>query len=220
MLPEVTVAGVYVGTPTRLPDGRRSGIIKHAQALPLWLSATGLAGDKVADPRFHGGPEMAVHHYPAEHFARWASAFPDIAKALVPGSIGENISTWGLTEDNIHIGDVFAWGDAEIEVNQARMPCVKIDSRYSVEGLAAAIMEAGLCGWYCRVRKTGMVAVGQPLRHLHRPANSISLAAFWAVQNAHRPTEAELLSVIEAPALAEKWRKKFTQRLNWLRKNT
>lgn len=219
LLPLTPLLGVYVGRPAKLPDGRRSSIVKQRVQGPLQLTLTGLDGDKVADARIHGGAEMALHHFPAEHFAGWAQQWSEIAAALVPGSIGENISALGLTEDNVHIGDVFRWGEAEIEVNQPRMPCIKINSRYAVQGLAEAIMQAGRCGWYLRVLRAGEVRADQPLQHLERPAGSISLATFWEVQNAHRPGIERLQQVAEAPALADKWRRRFRQRIQWLQRN-
>jgi len=218
-LPLTPLLGVYVGRPSRLPDGRRSAIIKQRVESPLQLTLTGLQGDKVADARIHGGPEMAVHHYPAEHFARWASHFPEIADALVPGSIGENLSAHGLTEENVHIGDVFRWGEAEMEVCQPRMPCIKINSRYGVEGLAEVIMEAGRCGWYLRVLRPGEVRPDQPLEHMARPSGSVSLATFWEVQNAHRPGIERLQAIADTPALSPKWQRKFQQRIAWLQRN-
>ncbi len=220
LLPTIPPLGVYVGRPAKLPDGRRSSIVKQRVNTPLQLTFTGLEGDKVADARIHGGPEMAVHHYPAEHFAQWAALFPEIAEALVPGSIGENLSAWGLTEDNVHIGDVFAWGEAEMEVCQPRMPCIKINSRYEVQGLAEAIMQVGRCGWYLRVRREGLVSAEQPLLHIARPAGSVSLAEFWQVQNAHRPSLAQLQAIADAPALALKWQRRFAQRIGWLQRNS
>ena len=219
MLANTEILGVYVGRPARLPDGRRSSIVKQRVSAPLHLGLTGLQGDQVADPRIHGGPEMAVHHYPAEHFARWAAQFPEIADRLIPGSIGENIAAYGLIEENVHIGDVFRWGEAELEVSQPRMPCVKINSRYEVDGLTEAIMAAGRCGWYLRVLKGGEVRPNQALEHIARPHGSISLAEFWEVQNAHRPGIEHLQRVANAPALAEKWRRKFRQRIDWMQRN-
>lgn len=215
----VPVLGIYIGRPQKLLDGRRSAMNKTAVSGPVQLSETGLEGDKVADGRFHGGPEQALHHYPAERYAAWAARFPEIATALVPGSIGENIATIGLTEDNVHIGDVYRWGEAEIEVSQPRMPCIKINSRYAIEGLTEIIMETGHCGWYYRVRRTGKVTANESLQRIYRPASSVSLAEFWAVQNAHRPGIDALTRVATSPGLAEKWQRKFQQRINWLKKN-
>lgn len=216
---QTPVLGLYVGRPKSLPDGRRSAIVKAAVSGPLRLGETGLDGDKVADARVHGGPEMALHQFPAEHYAEWRAQFPEIAAQLIPGSIGENLSTEGFSEDTICIGDVFRWGEAEIEVSQPRMPCVKINSRYQIEGLSEAIMAAGRCGWYYRVRRPGLVAAGQTLQLIERKDEAASLAQFWAVQNAHRPALAALQAFAEAPGLAPKWQARFAQRLLWRRNN-
>ena len=219
-MPEaVTLAGVYAGKPARLPDGTLSAIVKQAVAGPVWLGPEGLVGDQVANRRVHGGPEQALHHYPAERYAAWAARFPEIASLLLPGSIGENLSTTGLTEENVHIGDVYAAGQVLIEVSQPRLPCGKIDARYGIEGLTAAVMETGHAGWYYRVRKTGSFAAGDAFTRVERSLGSVSLAEFWAVQNAHRPSAEQLQRLAEAPGLAEKWRGKFRQRLDWLRRN-
>lgn len=213
------VQGVYTGRPARLPDGRLSAIVKTSIITPLKLGELGLEGDEVADRRFHGGPEQALHQYPAEHYAVWAKLFPEIAALLVPGSIGENISAPGMTEDNVCIGDVFRWGDAEIQVSQPRMPCVKIDARFGVEGLTRAVMQSGHAGWYYRVLRAGAVAAGLWLELADRMQGAVSLAEFWATQHAHRPAVEQLLKIADAPGLTEKWRAKFRQRAQWLRKN-
>ena len=213
------VEGVYTGRPAPLPDGRLSAIVKAPVTTPLKLGELGLEGDQVADTRVHGGPEQALHQYPVERYAEWAKIFPEISAQLVPGSIGENISAPGMTEDNVCIGDVFRWGDAEIQVSQPRMPCWKIDARFGVEGLTEAVMHAGHAGWYYRVLHAGTVAAGLWLELVDRPLSAVSLAEFWATQNAHRPGLDRLERVAAAPGLAPKWREKFRQRADWLRRN-
>ena len=219
MAEPVVLAGVYAGKPARLPDGTLSAIVKTAAQGPVWLGPEGLVGDQVANRRVHGGPEQALHHYPAEHYARWAQRFPEIAEKLVPGSIGENLSTRGLSEQNVHIGDVFAVGQVRIEVSQPRMPCGKIDARYGIEGLTEAVMTTGHAGWYYRVRQTGSFAAGDDFVRVERASGSLSLAEFWAVQQAHRPSAEQLQGAARAPGLSPKWRLRFEQRLNWLLAN-
>ena len=53
------------------------------------------------DRRVHGGPEKAVHLYPAAHYARLAARFPEAAGELLPGSLGENISSPSLDETQV-----------------------------------------------------------------------------------------------------------------------
>ena len=160
----------------------------------------------------------ALHQYPAEHHARLAALFPD-ARHLVPGGLGENISTRGATEADVCIGDVFRLGDARIQVSQPRMPCWKIDHRTGCEGLSFAVAEHGLAGWYYRVLEAGEIAAGDWLEHMERPADAVSLAEFWRVTGARRPSIAALLRLAHAEGLDHAWTAKLTRRAEWLRNN-
>jgi MOSC domain-containing protein YiiM len=70
-----------------------------------------------------------VHHYPFEHYAAWCRELPDLAERFRTGGFGENISTVGLTEQNVCVGDQFSLGTARIQVAQARQPCWKLGVR-------------------------------------------------------------------------------------------
>lgn len=209
-----------VGVVRRLEDeGQSSAIDKQVTDGPLLIGAEGLAGDAQADRRVHGGPEKAIHHYPAENYARLAERFPAIAVQLHPGSIGENIAIAGWNENNVCIGDVFRLGDARIQVSQPRTPCWKIDHRYASKGIAAFIAESGLTGWYYRVLEGGQAASGGPFELLVRQAGAVSLAELWRAWREHRPDPAVLARLSEAPGLTPGWRKKLHDRLDWLRAN-
>ncbi len=75
---------------------------------PLFLSTVGLEGDECAETRFHGGEERALHQYPAEHYLYWQTQF-GAQRWQAPG-MGENISTQGMLETTVCIGDVYQWG--------------------------------------------------------------------------------------------------------------
>ena len=51
--------------------GLISAIHKQPANAPLWCDFLGLRGDEQSDRRHHGGPDRALHHYPAEHYAWW-----------------------------------------------------------------------------------------------------------------------------------------------------
>ncbi len=200
------------------PENQPTGMFKRACEMPLWLGAEGLAGDAQADRRVHGGPEQALHQYPTAHYARLATAFPEAAPRLVPGSLGENLSVPGWDEANVCIGDIFRLGDARIQVSRPRSPCWKIDRRFSVEGMATLIDDAGLVGWYFRVLEEGEVAPGCAFELLERPAPAATLAAMWLALKAHRPAPGELEALAAAPGLAARWVQKLAERAAWLRK--
>lgn len=75
----------------------------------LQLTSLGLEGDEQAEG-FHGGPDRALCHYPREHYLFWKRQFPELMETFVSPLFGENLSTEGMTEDNVYIGDIFQWG--------------------------------------------------------------------------------------------------------------
>lgn len=212
---------IFAGTVVALPEnGRPTGIFKHPVTGGVDIGSEGLAGDQQADRRVHGGPEKAVHLYPAEHYRQLAKRFPEAAAELVPGSLGENLSTLGLTEADICIGDIFSLGSAHLQVCQPRSPCWKIDSRFGVEGMAAYIADTGLTGWYWRVLQPGRAAPGDLLRLIERAEDGIALATAMDIWRTHRPTPAELERVAGAPGIAAGWRRKLLDRADWLRRQS
>jgi MOSC domain-containing protein YiiM len=201
------------------PDNRPSAIVKCESHQPLWLGLEGLGGDAQADRRVHGGPEKALHQYAVANYAKFATAFPEAAPLLMPGSIGENLSVPGWDETTVCIGDVFRLGDARIQVSQPRSPCWKIDARYGQEGMAQFIDETGITGWYFRVQEEGQVEAGCAFELTERPNPEISLARLWRGLREHRPALAELDILIAAQGLTPGWSKKLTERREWLRNN-
>lgn len=211
---------IFIGTLSPLPgSGRLTGMLKHLAEGPLEIGPEGFIGDRQADLRVHGGPEKAIHLYPSEHYACLAEHFPEAAHALLPGSLGENLSTRGLTEAEACIGDIFMLGSARLQVCQPRSPCWKIDTRFDVEGMAALIAETGLTGWYWRVLEPGRVESGDSLILAERPQDGITLAAAAAIWRAHRPSLADLARMAAAPGIAAGWRRKILDRADWLRQH-
>ena len=74
---------LFIGEIRPLPQsGRPTGIYKHAVTATVDIGELGFSGDQQADQRVHGGPEKAVHLYPAAHYPRLAAAFPNAAPYL------------------------------------------------------------------------------------------------------------------------------------------
>jgi MOSC domain-containing protein YiiM len=217
MMLRIPINGLFVGQVAMLAgDSRSSAIAKTRLGSPCMLTEEGLAGDTQADRRVHGGAGKALHHFPAEHHARLAAAFP-AAQHLVPGGLGENISTRGLVESDVCVGDVFRLGGARIRISQPRTPCWKIDHRTGCEGVAAFIAEHALAGWYYRVLEAGEVAPGDWLEQLERPAEAVTLAEFWGAIRTRRPAPESLLRLAAATGLDAQWAARLRQRAAWLR---
>ena len=208
---------LYIGGIRPLPaSGRPTGIYKQPASGPLELGPEGFVGDQQADRRVHGGPDKAVHLYPARHYARLAERFPEAAALLLAGSNGENISTPDLDENDVCLGDIWRLGSARLQLCQPRNPCWKIDARFGVDGMAAFIAEHRLTGWYFRVLQPGTVTPDATLRGAPPPDGASSLAAAMLLWQAHRPTPQTLHELAATPGIASGWQKKINERAAWL----
>jgi MOSC domain-containing protein YiiM len=208
---------LFIGTP--LPfrsDGMTSSIGARLPANgPVRLTFLGFEGDRVADPEVHGGPDKAVHFYPAEHYPVWRAFFEMKGWAPHPllddvGSFGENLSGNGLTEGNVRIGDRFRIGAALVEVSQGRQPCWKIDHRFGLHGMTAAVISTGRCGLYFRVLEEGDVAAGDAVVQVEQAAHGWTVARAFRllIGGGHKADEAkpELRELAAIEVLAESWR--------------
>lgn len=193
--------------------GAPSGIAKAPVAGPVWLGLTGLAGDAQGDTRHHGGPEKALHHYPLDHYATWSAELGPHERLGRPGAFGENLSTTGLTEEDVAIGDVFALGEALVEVSQGRQPCWKLNERFGLADMAARVQATGRTGWYYRVLQAGSVSPEDRLILRHRHAPAWTIRRIWHCFYIDRLNRAELQALAALPRLAEGWRRHAQKRI-------
>ena len=194
-----------------------SGIVKQARNGLLTLSFNGLDGDEQGDPVFHGGPEKALHHYPGEHYGLWRALYPASPLVLAPGAFGENLSTIGMTEDNVHIGDIYRAGGALLQVSQGRQPCWKLNRRLGQPEAALAMQLSGATGWYYRVLKQGALARGDRLALVERPCPDWPMRRLIAALFPHGGVTPALLEEWRLAALIEplspNWRTTFSRRV-------
>ena len=131
---------VFTGKVREYDGSRPSAIAKIQVDGELTLTDLGLAGDEQAEKKIHGGPERALCHYPREHYQHWKAEFPEQADLFVAPAFGENLSTEGLTEKNVFIGDIYRWGDALIQVTQPRSPCFKLNYHFGIHDMSAELV--------------------------------------------------------------------------------
>ncbi|WP_408596857.1 MOSC domain-containing protein [Pseudomonas sp. PLMAX] len=198
------------------PEGQRTGIFKQRRAGPVRVELHGIVGDQHGDTRVHGGPEKAVHQYAAQNYSRLAQAFVPSAGQLVAGSLGENISAFGLSELNVHIGDVFRVGSSVLQVSQPRSPCWKINHRFDAEHMSMFVARERITGWYYRVLEPGFLEAGDPIELLERHDERFSIDQFWQVQLSHRPVIDDLLALAASPGLSADWKRRLGERAKWL----
>ena len=167
---EPSVIGTRQGIPVL------SGIGKQpVTAASIRLDTLNLEGDRQADLQVHGGPAKAVYAYPAENIAQWNDEFwngpikPSVQdNRFRAGSFGENLTTTGWLENDVHLGDIWSWGDALLQVTQPRSPCFKLAMVTGLPELIKKFVESGRTGWYLRVVQPGSVPVSGPITVVER----------------------------------------------------
>ena len=152
----------------------QTGIFKEPVAGPVMISQLNLAGDKQADLTVHGGPAKAVYAYPAEHYEYWRQEMPGVSFPW--GKFGENLTTEGLQEDTLYIGDRVGAGSAILMVTQPRMPCYKLALRFERDDMIKRFLTSGRSGFYFSVIEPGEVSAGSKVEILSRDPNRVTVA--------------------------------------------
>jgi MOSC domain-containing protein YiiM len=182
----------------------RTGFFKKPVAGPIWLGRTNLAGDGQANLTVHGGPDKAVLGYAASHYPAWRAELhlPD----LPFGAFAENFTFTFLDETNVCLGDVYAIGDARVEVSQPRQPCKNISHRWRIADLRQRVEATGRHGWYMRVLAEGEVAAGEPVVLMERPSPEWTVARASQAMRHRADNRTEAAALLEVPSLSDAWR--------------
>ena len=129
--------------------------------------------------------------------------------------MGENLTTVGLVEAQVRIGDVFEAGTSVVQVTEPRSPCFKLAARFGRKDMAATMRDCGFTGFLMRVLECGDVAAGDALRLVRRDDHhDITVAEAGRILNngSGGPGDARRLHAV--PALGYLARRTLAARLN------
>lgn len=197
-----SIVSVQVGHVAPLgPRHVPSAFVKRPIAGTVMAKQLGLVGDQQADLRVHGGPDKAIYCYPIEHYVKWLEERPSSEALLVPGGFGENLTTRGLDEGLVCIGDVLRFSGVTAEVTQPRQPCFKLGLRFEDPKILRDMLRSGRSGWYLRVLEVGLVEAGASISMIDRPNPSWSVARLNHLFGS-RATVEELSELAELTGLA------------------
>jgi MOSC domain-containing protein YiiM len=189
----------------------RTSIFKEPVPGRVRVRRLNLDGDRQSDLTVHGGVDKAVYVYPSEHTSFWSAELPDVE--LPPGVFGENFTTFGLDESNVHIGDRLAIGSAEFIVTQPRMPCFKLIIRFQRPDMAKRFLRSGRTGFYLAVTKEGEVGAGDAISIVERHPDAITVADVVSLYATDADNQELLRRVSRLAELPEGWRDYFWKRL-------
>jgi MOSC domain-containing protein YiiM len=188
-----------------------TGIFKKPVSGRIALCTLNLDGDRQADLSVHGGPYKAVYAYPSEHYGFWRQEFPQMD--LPWGTFGENFTTEGLGEDDLHVGDHFRIGSAVLMIRQPRMPCYKLAARFQRDDMIERFLVSGRSGFYFSVEEEGEVGHGDFFELIFQNQDGVTIAEMNKLFVHQRYNRDLLQKAIATAELPESWREYFAPRL-------
>jgi MOSC domain-containing protein YiiM len=212
--PAAAVVSVNVGLPRECEwQGKpvRTSIFKRPVAGVVRVRTSHLEGDEQSDPSVHGGAAKAVYAYPSEHYVHWRS---ELGQPIPEwGAFGENLTTAGLTEREVRIGDHLRIGTVELVVVQPRLPCHKLALRFGRPNMERRFQRSGLTGFYLSVAAEGELRAGDRIEVVSRAERSMTVAEVAALHASDRPDPDRLLLASRLAELPQSWRERFRRRL-------
>ena len=192
----------------------RTSIWKTPREGRLHVATLNIDGDAQSDLTVHGGRYKAVYCYPSEHYAYWREQLPGMD--LPWGIFGENLTTEGLLETDVCIGDRMRIGTAEFQVTQPRQPCFKLGIRFGRADMVRRFLDSGRSGFYVSVVREGDVARGDEIQIVERQTNGMSVSDIFALYLDDEGKEEELRRAAAVAALSPSWQDHFRKRLMML----
>jgi MOSC domain-containing protein YiiM len=211
------LVSVNVGLPREVEWRGRSvttGIFKSPVQGRVRVQTLNLDGDRQADLSVHGGPDKAVYAYPAEHYEYWRQELPGVD--LPPGSFGENLTTEGMREAAVRIGDRFRIGSTVVRVTQPRLPCYRLGVKFGRDDMVRRFLASERTGFYFAVVQEGDVAAGDAIKPLERATHEVTVSEIVRLYARDRGDLEALRRVVQVEALPESWLGHFRHQMEKL----
>ena len=212
------VISVNVGLPIKVNFGREvvtTGIFKNPIKHRVKLNKLNLEGDKQADLTVHGGIDKAVYAYPSEHYEFWKKEIKDFEYSW--GTFGENLTTEGLLENEVNIGDQFKIGSAKVIATQPRMPCYKLGVRFGRMDIVRRFMASERSGIYFKVAQEGEIGVNDKIELIKSDKNRVTIHDIVRLQITDGRNIEMMNRAIKTKDLPEGWRNYFMEKLSLLK---
>ncbi len=188
----------------------RTSICKGPVNGPVKINSLNLAGDQQADLTVHGGAAKAVYAYPGQHYDYWRRELPEVP--FSGGMFGENLTTDGLDEQTLCIGDRVKVGSALLMVTQPRMPCYKLALSFERDDMPKRFLASSRCGFYFSVIEEGEVLTGSKMEILSQDPQRVSVIDIVRLYLGQANNPELLQRAMKVSALPQSWKDSLWQR--------
>ena len=171
------------------------------------VSFLNIEGDEQADLRVHGGINKAVYAYDVSHYEYWKKV---LARTdWTPGLFGENLTTEGLVDNEVRIGDVYQIGSVQLQAVQPRFPCTKLNARFGVPDMLDRFTAARRNGIYFKVLKEGTLVAGDEIKLIESSPFAVTVQQYVDCYYEKGRDKALVQTILSIPFLPESQRHKF-----------
>lgn len=212
------ILSVNVGTPRQVPAAHGQTVLTSIFKSPVEgrraVRRHNIEGDRQSDLTVHGGPNKAVYCYPSEHYAYWKEQLPE-HDLSVYGAFGENLTTSGILETEVWIGDQFRAGSAVLQVTQPRMPCFKLGLRFNLSTMVKRFWQSGRSGIYFSIVEEGDLAAGDAIERIARGPEQLTVADVVRLYRGDEKSPELLDRALRAP-LSGSWKEDIREHFRQL----
>ncbi|MDP6560934.1 MAG: MOSC domain-containing protein [Candidatus Binatia bacterium] len=201
---------VNVSMPKEVPCRDKTittGIFKEPVGGRVLLRLLNLEGDGQADLKEHGGIYRAAYVLSYNYYAHWER---ELGRGGFPyGQFGENFTVEGMTDDDVHVGDVLRVGGALVEVTQPRVPCFKLALRMEDPGFLKSFMAHARVGYHLRVLEEGEVGAGDTIERVRTGPGWMTVREMFKLLYHNQEKLEGARRALCIPALSPDWRRSF-----------
>jgi MOSC domain-containing protein YiiM len=171
------------------------------------VSFTNIEGDEQADLRVHGGINKAIYSYDISHYEHWKNILQ--RDDWNYGLFGENLTTEGLEDIDVKIGNIYKAGTAKLQAIQPRFPCVKINVRFGLLDMIERFVKERKSGIYFKVIEQGDIQANDEINLVEESPHEVTIHDFAECYYSKGMNKSILNKILEIPFLPESKRQAF-----------
>ncbi len=184
-----------------------TSIFKSAVEGSRSVSKTNIEGDGQGDLVHHGGEMKAVYSYDIAYYEHWKNILQ--RDEWNYGLFGENLTTEGLTDDQVLIGNVYKVGSVYLKAIQPRFPCYKLNFRFEMHDMLQQFMQQGKHGTYFSVVQEGSLQAGDEITLVEESKHLISIQQIVECYYSKGADQSLLHKILRIDFLPARLRKSF-----------
>lgn len=171
------------------------------------VSLTNIEGDEQSDPSVHGGINKAVYSYDLAYYEHWKTILHRDDWSY--GLFGENLTTTGLPDEEVCIGNIYQVGTVKLQALQPRFPCIKINVRFNLPDMITRFAEEKKAGTYFKVIEKGSLQVNDTIKLIQQSPYNVSITDYVDCYYSKGRNKKVLSTLLSIPYLPERHRAVF-----------